>query len=199
MGMHSPSYYKIGKEESEEEPETKEEPKTIGSKLKSFGKKILGLKEDHLNNKMVSYEQEMAYEDVEDMARQHGMDVELCHKDRAKDPEEQTIYLDLVKKGKVVSKIRINTAGDIEMGHMTGKVFKGEPVDSHSDFDEVLAEKGIKMMPQPAPARPQTRPDTPTKPAKPGTDKPSPSKRPFTPPPHITPGEEPNPKARYRR
>jgi len=155
------------------------------------------IKEDHLNNKMASYEQEMAYEDVEDMARQHGMDVELCHKDRAKDPEEQTIYLDLVKKGKVVSKIRINTAGDIEMGHMTGKVFKGEPVDSHSDFDEVLAEKGIKMMPQTAPARPQTRPDTdtPTKPAKPGTDKPSPSKRPFTPPPHITPGEEPNPKA----
>ena len=153
------------------------------------------IKEDHLNNKMASYEQDMAYEDVEDMARQHGMDVELCHKDRAKDPEEQTIYLDLMKKGKVVVKIRINTAGDIEMGHMNGKVFKGEPVDSHSDFDEVLDEKGIKMMPQPAPARPQTAPDTPTKPAKPDTDKPSPSKRPFTPPPHIKPGEEPNPKA----
>jgi uncharacterized protein YfkK (UPF0435 family) len=157
------------------------------------------IKEDHLNNKMASYEQDMAYEDVEDMARQHGMDVEFCHKDMAKDPEEQTIYLDLMKKGKVVAKIRINTAGDIEMGGMKGKVFKGEPVDSHSDFDEVLDEKGIKMMPQPAPARPQTRPETPVKPAKPGTDKPSPSKRPFTPPPHITPGEEPNPKARYRR
>lgn len=159
------------------------------------------LKEDHLNNKMVSYEQDMAYEDVENMARQHGMDVEFCHKDMAKDPEEQTIYLDLMKKGKSVAKIRINTAGDIEMGSMRGKVFKGEPVDSHSDFDEVLDEKGIKMMPQPAPSRPQTRPETPTKPAptKPGTDKPSPSKRPFTPPPHITPGEEPNPKAGTKR
>ena len=153
---------------------------------------------------MASYEQDMAYEDVEYMARQHGMDVELCHKDRAKDPEEQTIYLDLIKKDKVVAKIRINTAGDIEMGHMTGKVFKGEPVDSHSDFDEVLAEKGIKMMPQTAPARPQTAPDTdtPTKPAKPGTDKPSPSKRPFTPPPHIDPNDPdslPSPKAFTKR
>ena len=171
-------------------------PFGLGENSKSNKKTI---KEDHLNNKMASYEQDMAYEDVEDMARQHGMDVEFCHKDMAKDPEEQTIYLDLIKKGKAVAKIRINTAGDIEMGGMKGKVFKGEPVDSHSDFDEVLDEKGIKMMPQPAPARPQTRPETPTKPAKPDTDKPSPSKRPFTPPPHITPGEEPNPKAGYRR
>ena len=173
-------------------------PFGIGENSKRNKKTI---KEDHLNNKMASYEQDMAYEDVEDMARQHGMDVEFCHKDMAKDPEEQTIYLDLIKKGKAVAKIRINTAGDIEMGGMKGKVFKGEPVDSHSNFDEVLDEKGIKMMPQPAPSRPQTRPETPTKPAptKPGTDKPSPSKRPFTPPPHITPGEEPNPKAGYRR
>jgi len=173
-------------------------PFGIGENSKSNKKT---LKEDHLNSKMASYEQDMAYEDVEDMARQHGMDVEFCHKDMVKDPEEQTIYLDLMKKGKSVAKIRINTAGDIEMGNMRGKVFKGEPVDSHSDFDEVLDEKGIKMMPQPAPARPQTRPETPTKPAptKPGTDKPSPSKRPFTPPPHITPGEEPNPKARGNR
>jgi hypothetical protein len=127
------------------------------------------------------------------------MEVEFCHKDRAKDPEEQTIYLDLMKKGKAVTKIRINTAGQVEMGDMKSKAFRGEPVDSHSDFDEVLDEKGIKMMPQPAPSRPQTRPETPVKPAKPGTDKPSPSKRPFTPPPHITPGEEPNPKARGNR
>lgn len=52
-----------------------------------------------------------------------------------------------------------------------------------------------RMMPAPAPAKPSTKPDTPTKPGKPDTDKPSPSKRPFTPPPHITPGEEPAPKA----
>jgi hypothetical protein len=157
------------------------------------------IKEDHLNNKMASYEQEMAYEDVEDMARQHGMDVEFCHKDMAKDPEEQTIYLDLMKKGKAVVKIRINTAGDIEMGDMKGKAFKGEPVDSHSDFDEVLDEKGIKMMPQTAPSKPKTQPGPDVKPGRPDTDKPSPSKRPFTPPPHITPGEEPNPKARGNR
>jgi hypothetical protein len=147
---------------------------------------------------MATYDQELAYEDVEDMAIQNGMEVEFCHKDRSKDVEEQTVYLDLMKNGKAVAKIRINSVGQVEMGHMTGKVFKGEPVDSYPDFDEVLREKRIRMNPAPAPSRPQTRPDTdtPTKPAKPGTDKPSPSKRPFTPPPHITPGEEPNPKAR---
>ena len=53
-----------------------------------------------------------------------------------------------------------------------------------------------RMMPQTAPSKPQTRPETPVKPGRPDTDKPSPSKRPFTPPPHITPGEEPAPKAR---
>ena len=157
------------------------------------------LTEDHINDKMATYDQEMAYEDVEAMARQNGMEVEFCHKDRSKDVEEQTVYLDLMKNGKAVAKIRINSVGQIEMGHMTGKVFKGEPVDSYPDFDEVLREKRIRMNPAPAPSRPQTRPETPVKPGKPGTDKPSPSRRPFTPPPHITPGEEPNPKARYRK
>ena len=111
--------------------------------------------------------------------------------------EQEKIYLDLMKKGKAVAKIRINSAGNVEMGSMKGKVFKGEPVDSHSDFDEVLGEKNIEpmMSPSPAPARPQTTPETPVAPPKPGTDKPNPKTRPFTPPPHITPGEEPDPKA----
>jgi hypothetical protein len=151
---------------------------------------------DSVVDKMASYEQEMAYQDVEDMAIQNGMEIEFCHKDRSKDPEEQTVYLDLIKKNRVVAKIRINSVGDIEMGHMLGKVFKGEPVDSLSDFDEVLGEKGIKMNPQTAPSKPQVRPETPVKPGRPNT---SPTRRPFTPPPHITPGEEPAPKARYRK
>ena len=87
-------------------------------------------------------------------------------------------------------------------GEKFGKTFGFEELGKLQKYVGVMDEDYMDdpyMMPQPAPARPQTRPDTPTKPAKPGTDKPSPSKRPFTPPPHITPGEEPNPKARYRR
>ena len=164
-------------------------------------RKRKSLNEDHLNDKMETYEQGVAYEDVEDMAKLHGLDIKYSSKDRSKDPEEKTIYLDLTSKGKTVAKVRINSAGEIEMGDMKAKTFKGQPVDSHSDFDEVLGEKNIKvpMNPAPAPSKPQTRPDTPTKPGKPGTDKPNPTKRPFTAPPHITPGEEPNPKARFNR
>ena len=202
MGMLSPSYSESSSEEkkSKEEPKTKEKPKTIGSKLKSFGKKMLGLKEDHINDKMATYDQELAYEDVEDMARQNGMEVEFCHKDRSKDVEEQTIYLDLMKNGKAVAKIRINSVGQVEMGHMTGKVFKGEPVDSYPDFDEVLREKRIKMSPAPAPTRREREAPTREKEKERERErKTPPSRKPFTPPPHITPGEEPNPKARYRK
>jgi hypothetical protein len=70
-------------------------------------------------------------------------------------------------------------------------------VDYMGDNDEVSNKRNKSMRnPAPAPARPETRPDV--KPGKPDTDKPSPSKKPFTPPPHIRPGEEPNPKARGR-
>lgn len=72
----------------------------------------------------------------------------------------------------------------------------GKLKDNLSDVDYMDYMDEPRMMPQPAPAKPTTRPETPTKPGKPGTDKPSPSKRPFTPPPHITPGEEPAPKAK---
>ena len=153
---------------------------------------------DYMSNdvmdRLATYEQEMAFEDIQDMAIKNGMDVEFCHKDRSKDVEEQTVYLDLIKNNKTVAKIRINSVGDIEMGHMLGKVFKGEPVDSYSDFDEVLHEKRIKMSPTTAP-KPQVAP------VKPGTKEPTPSRRarPFTPPPHITPGEEPAPKARFKK
>jgi hypothetical protein len=72
-------------------------------------------------------------------------------------------------------------------------------IDYMDGNDEILGKRNKPMRsPAPAPAKPQTRPDTPTKPGRPDTDKPTPSKRPFTPPPHITPGEEPNPKARGR-
>ena len=161
-------------------------------------RKRKSLKEDHINDRMATYDQELAYEDVEAMARQNGMEVEFCHKDRSKDVEEQTIYLDLMKNGKAVAKIRINSVGQVEMGHMNGKVFKGEPVDSYPDFDEVLREKRIKMSPAPAPARPET-PTREKEKEKERERKTPPSRKPFTPPPHITPGEEPNPKARNRK
>ena len=163
-------------------------------------KRRKSLTEDHINDKMATYDQEMAYEDIEAMARQNGMEVEFCHKDRSKDVEEQTVYLDLMKNGKAVAKIRINSVGQIEMGHMTGKVFKGEPVDSYPDFDEVLREKRIKMSPAPAPTRREREAPTREKEKEKERErKTPPSRKPFTPPPHITPGEEPNPKARNRR
>jgi hypothetical protein len=75
-------------------------------------------------------------------------------------------------------------------------------IDYMDDNDEILDTRRKSknpMNPQTAPAKPQTKPGPDVKPGKPDTDKPSPSKRPFTPPPHITPGEEPNPKARNRK
>lgn len=66
-----------------------------------------------------------------------------------------------------------------------------------SDVDYMDYMEDDILNPAPAPTKPSTKPDV--KPGKPGTDKPSPSKRPFTPPPHITPGEEPGPKARKPR
>ena len=159
------------------------------------------LKEDHLNDKMVSLEQEQAYEDVESMARENGLTLSFCHKDKSTDPEEKTVYLDLKRGNDNVGKVRINSVGEIEMGTMKTNSFKGQPVDSLSDFDEVLGEKKIKtpMNPAPAPAKPSTQPGPDVKPGRPDTDRPNPSKRPFSPPPHIRPGEEPSPKAKNRR
>ena len=70
-------------------------------------------------------------------------------------------------------------------------------IDYMDDFNDISYVNKRIMNPAPAPTKPDTKPDV--KPGKPGTDKPSPSKRPFTPPPYITPGEEPAPKARNRR
>jgi len=147
--------------------------------------------EYHLNTKMVSIEQEMAYEDVEDMARENGLEVVWDKKDRSSDPEEETVYLSLKRGNKIVGTVRINPTGDVEMGGPMKKSFKGQPVDNEMDFDEYLGEKNIQMNPKTAPTKPTTKPDV-----KPGKDNPSPSKRPFSPPPFIRPGEEPAPKAR---
>ena len=49
----------------------------------------------------------------------------------------------------------------------------------------------------PAPSKPAPTKDPATKPGKDKPGRQNPSKRPFTPPPHITPGEEPGPKADY--
>lgn len=168
------------------------------------------LKEDHLNDKMDSYEQEKAYEDVETVVRRYGMDVELRDKSTSEDPEETLIYLDIVDGDDKLLVSRINSVGDIEVGEMRGNKFTGEPVDSVEDFIEIFVEdltnkereqlemeESIEMSPQPQrapeeqPSQPDTKPGTPDK--TPGKDRPS--RKPFTPPPDITPGDEPGPKA----
>jgi hypothetical protein len=157
------------------------------------------INEDHFNDRMNTEEQLQAYLDVEDMASQYGYTVGWCHEEESEDIEEMTVYLDIKDGDDKILKVRINSIGDIEMGKMEGKNFVGEPVDNLTDFDEVLDEDLTEenmndmTMKNPAPAKdPKTKPA----PTKPDTDKPSkPSRRPFTPPPHITPGEEPRPKA----
>jgi len=169
------------------------------------------INEDHLNDKMETYEQERAYEDVETFVRRYGMDVELCHKESNEDPEESIIYLDIVDGDKKLLKVRINSVGDIEVGEMKGKNFVGEPVDSVEDFIEIFGEdltkkekedldmmEDIEMNPQKAPKtkpnEPATKPGTPSK--TPGRERPS--RRPFTPPPSINPNDPdtlPGPKA----
>tara|TARA_R110001599_G_scaffold23120_3_gene85035 strand:+ start:15961 stop:18015 length:2055 start_codon:yes stop_codon:yes gene_type:complete len=168
--------------------------------------------EDHLNDKMDTYEQEKAYEDVETFVRRYGMDVEMRSKETSEDPEETLIYLDIVDGNKKVLVSRINSVGDIEVGEMRGNKFIGEPIDSVEDFVEIFGEdltkkekqeidmemlEDVEMSPAPQkepdtrPSEPDTKPGTPDK--TPGKDRPS--RRPFTPPPSITPGEEPGPKA----
>jgi hypothetical protein len=173
------------------------------------------LKEDHLNDKMDSYEQEKAYEDVETVVRRYGMDVELREKSTSEDPEETLIYLDIVDGNDKLLVSRINSVGDIEVGEMRGNKFTGEPVDSVEDFIEIFVEdltnkereqlemeESIEMSPQPQrapeeqPSQPETKPGTPEK--TPGKDRPS--RRPFTPPPSIDPNDPdalPAPKAKW--
>ena len=154
------------------------------------------LKEDHLNDKMDSYEQEKAYEDVETVVRRYGMDVELRDKSTSEDPEETLIYLDIVDGDDKLLVSRINSVGDIEVGEMRGNKFTGEPVDSVEDFIEIFVEdltnkereqlemeENIEMSPQPQrapeeqPSEPTTKPGTPDK--NPPTERPS--RRPFKP------------------
>jgi uncharacterized protein YfkK (UPF0435 family) len=156
-----------------------------------------------VTDKFESYEQEIAYQDLLDMASEYGFTLSLCHADKTEDPEESTIYFDIKDGSEKLLKARINSIGSLEIGTMRGKHFIGEPVDSLSDFDETFDEEGkLKDMgPQreKAPEKPdrgtETIPGTPTK----TPDRERPSRRPFNPPPHITPGEEPGPKARGRR
>ena len=166
--------------------------------------------EDHLNDKMETYEQEQAYEDVETVVRRYGMDVELREKATSEDPEESLIYLDIVDGDTKLLVARINSVGDIEVGEMKGNKFTGEPLDSVEDFIEIFdedltnkekkeldMEESIEMSPEPQrtpekePSQPDTKPGRPEK--TPGKDRPS--RRPFSPPPGIGPGEEPGPKA----
>jgi len=161
------------------------------------------MSETDIMDELETYEQELAYNDIVDMASEYGFTVGFCHKDKSEDPEEQTIYLDIKDGKKKVMKARINSVGDIELGTMRGIHFIGEPIDNLSDFDEALGEDGItnNMGPQ-REKSPETKPGRETE-TKPGREKKRetdrPSRRPFSPPPSITPGEEPGPKARGRR
>ena len=157
-------------------------------------------------DRMDTIEQEHSYEDIEDMAAPYGYTIGWSHKEKLPD-EETFIFLDVKDGSKNIFKVRINSIGDMEIGQMEGKKFVGEPLDSFSDFDEVLNEKqidedmetydDITMAPQPQrapeedPARPQVDPGTPEK--EPPSERPS--RQPFTPPPYIDPGDEPGPKA----
>ena len=171
------------------------------------------MNEDHLNDKMDTYEQEKAYEDVETVVRRYGMDVELREKQDSEDPEETLIYLDIVDGNKKILVTRINSVGDIEVGEMRGNKFSGEPLDSVEDFIEIFGEdltskerkdldmaENIEMSPAPQkapekdPSQPATKPGKPEK--TPGKDRPS--RRPFSPPPKIDPNDPdalPGPKA----
>ena len=175
------------------------------------------MNEDHLNDKMDTYEQEKAYEDVETVVRRYGMDVELREKQTSEDPEETLIYLDIVDGDKKLLVARINSVGDIEVGEMRGNKFSGEPLDSVEDFVEIFGEdltskerkdldmvEDIEMSPAPQRA-PEKQPNEPaTKPGKPektpGKDRPS--RRPFSPPPKIDPNDPdalPGPKAKGKK
>ena len=154
-----------------------------------------------ITDKLETYEQELAYQDLMDMASEYGFTLSLCHDDKTEDPEESTIYFDIKDGSKKLLKARINSIGYLEIGTMKGKHFIGEPVDSLSDFDETFDEEGkLKDMgPQREKAPEKPGRETETKPGRekrPDTDRPS--RRPFNPPPHITPGEEPGPKADRR-
>jgi hypothetical protein len=156
-----------------------------------------------VTDKFETYEQEIAYQDLSDMASEYGFTLSLCHADKTEDPEESTIYFDIKDGSKKLLKARINSIGSLEIGTMRGRHFIGEPVDSLSDFDETFDEEGKLKDMGPAPAKQPEKPDRGTE-TVPGTptktpDKDRPSRRPFNPPPHITPGEEPGPKARGRR
>jgi len=175
------------------------------------------MNEDHLNDKMGTYEQEKAYEDVETVVRRYGMDVELREKQTSEDPEETLIYLDIVDGDKKLLVARINSVGDIEVGEMRGNKFSGEPVDSVEDFIEIFGEDltskerkdldmvgDIEMSPAPQkapekdPSQPATKPGKPEK--TPGKDRPS--RRPFSPPPKIDPNDPdalPGPKAKGKK
>ena len=142
------------------------------------------IREDHLNNEMVNSEQEQAYEDIESMARENGLELEYSD-----ESSDGTVYLSLMRDNEVVGNVMINPMGDIEFD---------DSVDSYSNYNEILPmNNNPRMNPQPAPSRPSTQPGPDVKPGRPDTDKPNPSKKPFTAPPFIKPGDDPNPKAEY--
>jgi len=120
------------------------------------------------------------------MARENGLELEYSD-----ESSDGTVYLSLMRDNEVIGNVMINSMGDIEFD---------DSVDSYSNYNEILPmNNNPRMRPQPAPSRPSTQPGPDVKPGRPDTDKPNPSKKPFTAPPFIKPGDDPNPKARYRK
>jgi hypothetical protein len=191
----APPYIKPG-----EEPRPKARDNSSYDRRRSyFNDDEQMMNEDHFNDRMETYEQEQQYEWLEGELRNMGLELSWCHKEKTNDPEKNTIYFD-VKEGKEkIAKVRLNSAGQIEMGYMEGKTFIGEPIDSVDDIyellDEVNLDESMETMydiEMDAPAEPTTKPDV----------KPAPPRRresPFKAPPYIKPGEEPRPKARSVR
>lgn len=139
--------------------------------------------EDHFNDKMTTKEQLKSYLKTEKMVEEDGFTLEWCHEEETENGT--VVFLNIKDSGEEVMKIRIEPNGDVDMGYDD----LDEGVDNLEIDDEILTLKN-KEMNKPAPTKePGIK--------EPGTKEPTkPSRRPFTPPPNITPGEEPKPKAK---
>lgn len=159
------------------------------------------IREDHLDSMMSTEEQRQAYIRAEKMVADMGYTIEMSTRSgmnlQSPNPSQSSslVYLDVIDNdGTKVMGIAIDEDGYTRTSEKDNLDFI-DSFENSGDISENDEDMNNIRMAEPAPAEPKTKPGT--KPAEPDTDKPSrPSKRPFTPPPHITPGEEPGPKAR---
>ncbi len=163
-------------------------------------KRRKALTEDHLDKDMNSKEQLDAYYELETTIKDmnKGSEDEYTYIVEFSREDGDNIYLNVIEEptGVKISEYMIDIDGNIME---TGDDRYADEVVGDVDFveendDNWVKDEDMEMNDSPAPAKePKTKP-APTK--EPDTDKPArPSRRPFTPPPHIRPGEEPRPKA----